>query len=414
MNAANSGKGSKGRILLAVLVCLTLVGSGVAGMRILASGKTSPPVKERSERVLPVEIAAVRLKKVQLAITGYGEIRSLNQVEIAPEVDGRVVYIHPHLEIGEIIPKNETLFKIDTIDYRIEYDAAVKRLEILRRNRELASREYQRLKKLHQIRRLVALAKVEKAEMALNSVDDAIGELERRLEIARTGLNRCEIKAPFVGRIKKVRLEKGQYVTAGTSVMTLVDDALLEIHLPLNSVEAAKLLRFKPTISHPQLAWFNALERVPCPVTWTEGGKNVRGMGILHRVVRYEPTTRTLHVAVRIDGSNSRHQSKQGLNLAEGMFCKVEIPGRKLKNMMEIPITALNYNNTVRLAVGNRLKTVPVTVEKRDGDIALVSSGLKQNDLVVTTRLVGVLENTLLRIPPQTDVSLARHHRLDN
>jgi multidrug efflux system membrane fusion protein len=58
----------------------------------------------------------------QVMITGYGEAQALKVVPISPELSGTIVEIHPRLDAGEIIPRGETLFRIDIRNY----DAAMK------------------------------------------------------------------------------------------------------------------------------------------------------------------------------------------------------------------------------------------------------------------------------------------------
>jgi multidrug efflux system membrane fusion protein len=63
----------------------------------------------------------------------------------------------------------------------------------------------------------------------------------------------------------------------------------------------------------------------------------------------------------------------------------------------------VSFNNTVYLAVDRRLKTVDVEVAKIDDDVAYITGGLSNGDLVITTRLVDPLENTLLEPLPESD-----------
>jgi multidrug efflux pump subunit AcrA (membrane-fusion protein) len=76
----------------------------------------------------------------------------------------------------------------------------------------------------------------------------------------------------------------------------------------------------------------------------------------------------------------------------------VEIPGKSLKNVVKLPRWAVSYENTVYMSVDGRLKTVPVEVARLDSDNAYISGGINPGDLVVTTRLVSPLENSLLTI----------------
>ncbi|MBW2238250.1 MAG: hypothetical protein JRF39_04230 [Deltaproteobacteria bacterium] len=46
----------------------------------------------------------------------------------------------------------------------------------------------------------------------------------------------------------------------------------------------------------------------------------------------------------------------------------------------------------------DRLKTLPVNVVRMDGENVYVAGGINTGDMVVTTRLIDPLENTLLEI----------------
>ena len=148
------------------------------------------------------------------------------------------------------------------------------------------------------------------------------------------------------------------------------------------------------------MAWFTGLEPVTCNIRWTEDSNSHTWQGRLHRVVRFDQQTRTITVAVRIDASAAVN-GPEGLPLVEGMFCAVDIPGKTLPNVYRLPSWAVSYRNTVYTVHDNRLKTVPVKVARIEGDITIVSHGIKPGDLVVSTRLADPLENTLLEVSIQ-------------
>ena len=345
-----------------------------------------------------VEVIEVEQEDVPLFITGYGEVKALNVVPIAPEVPGKIIMIHPRLEVGEIIPKGEVLFKIDPKDYITIRNTSRKSLKILKRSQELAKKEYERIRFLFEKNNVGTQLGVEKAEKAMLSAADLTNQIAQVLETTETNLKRCEVRAPFNARVKSVLLEEGQYVTPGQNVITLADDAVLEIQIPLDSRDVRKWLRFEGEKTNGKIAWFSALEPVPCKVSWTENNNGQTWDGQLHRVVKFDQQTRTLTVAVRVGAETAIKKNIPSLPLVEGMFCSVKIPGRTLHNVFQLPRQAVSFENTVYIAVGNRLKTVPVKVARVEGENAYVADGLKDGDMVVTTRLIDPLENTLLEI----------------
>jgi multidrug efflux system membrane fusion protein len=66
--------------------------------------------------------------------------------------------------------------------------------------------------------------------------------------------------------------------------------------------------------------------------------------------------------------------------------------------VIRLPRWAVSFENTVHVSVESRLKTVPVEVERVQGEEAFVSGGLNAGDVVVVTRLIDPLENSLLEL----------------
>jgi len=428
-------------VLIRILICVGILLIGFAVMAKLSSLKKPPAEATVRERAMRIEAQKAVPEDVPVFITGYGEIAALNVVAISPEVSGRIVHIHPRLETGEVIPKGETLFKIDDRNYKAALDevralvsqmkTSVTRLEkqyqldrerqkTVERNRELAKNEYERVKRLFKVNKVGTQSGVDKTEQAYNSAVDAADQMARlialypiqikeaesglasaraRMTLARANFDRCRVKAPFDGRLKNVTLEINQFVSPGQLVLSLADDSVIEILVPIDSRDARKWLQFKSAGTNAGATWFTGLEQLPCQIRWTENPEEHIWEGRLHRVVSFKPQTRTLTVAVRIDADAAAGKNPKSLPLVEGMFCSVRIPGRKLENVIRLPRWAVTFDNTVYVANGeNRLKTVPVTVARTEGETIYVSAGLNPGDTVITTRLIDPLENALLEV----------------
>jgi multidrug efflux pump subunit AcrA (membrane-fusion protein) len=82
--------------------------------------------------------------------------------------------------------------------------------------------------------------------------------------------------------------------------------------------------------------------------------------------------------------------------IVEGMFCQVRIPGKPLQNVIKLPRQAVGYDNKINIVTENRLKTVPVGVKWVDDGNVYVSSGIRENEKIILTRLSNPVENTLV------------------
>ena len=173
--------------------------------------------------------------------------------------------------------------------------------------------------------------------LQIKESESSLLSAKSRMDTAKLRLERCTVKAPFDGRIKSESIEKGQYVSPGMSVVTLADDSVLEIQVPLDSRDANKWLPFYETDNNRLNAWFKGLKQVKCKVRWTESKSDSYWEGTLNRVVKFDEQTRTVTVAVRINGAEALSINHGSLPLVEGMFCSVDIPGKTLENVYRVP-----------------------------------------------------------------------------
>lgn len=245
------------------ILCIAILMGGLYTMKALASLKQHPTSAQPAESSLTVDVLEARPQRVQTTLTGFGEVASVNSVSLAPEVSGHVVGIHPDLEEGNVIKKGEVLFRLDTNTLQLEKATAETRLVTLKRNRDLLKKEFLRTKRLFETVKTGSLSNVESAEQSYNSAKDAVDQVKQTLALANLNLERSTIKAPFTGRVKGVTLEMNQYVDAGTDVVTLSDDSVLEVAVPLQGEEAAALLEFAQEA--PRGSWFGKL--TPKPAT---------------------------------------------------------------------------------------------------------------------------------------------------
>lgn len=435
-----AAKGQTRRHLkIRIAVCVLVLFAGIGGFLALASLKKPPAEAKNGERPLKVKVLEVKAQTVPVTVTGYGEARALNVVTLAAQVGGQVVAVHPRLEVGEVIEAGEPLLRIDSRDYaaavaqsraevsqwtsviqRLQKQSAIdgERLKTLERNRKLARTEFERVQTLFETYSVGTRSGVDRAEQAYNASTDLADQMaqavalypirvkearsslaaaQARLKQAQANLERCEIRAPFTGRLTRADAEQGQFVARGAVLAAMADDTVLEIQVPLDSRDVRKWLRFSETGGSTAGAWFEQPAAVECRIRWTEDKQGHVWRGTLHRVVAFDQQTRTVTVAIRVPAAEARPESGH-LPLVAGMFCAVEIPGRDLPDAYRVPREAVTYTHTVFTAQGDRLKTRPVQVARVDGDDAFITQGLSDGDRVIVTRLVDPMENNLLEI----------------
>jgi multidrug efflux pump subunit AcrA (membrane-fusion protein) len=425
---------------LMLILCALILGGGVLGMIGLLALRKPPAQAEISEKALRVEVAALQPQDVPVLMTGYGEVKAIDQVAVVPEVAGQIVEVHPRLKAGEVIPAGEVLFRINPADY----EAAVKRAEgtvaqlqngleglrkqqvmdgdmlaTLRGTLDLSNKEYDRLRELYSASEVGTQAGVERSEMARNQAKAShdqlahaidlypqrIGELEgglaaakAALELAKNQLARTSVSLTFNARVKSETIEVGQVVAPGAMVAMLANDSALEIRVPLDSRDARQWLQFDDADTTAENAWFSRPNPVACDIRWSEDPDSHVWQGQLVRVEAFDPETRTLTVVVRIDGNQFHSQDAERLPLVDGMFCSVDIPGRTLQGVYSVPRWAVSYDGDIYIAKESRLEIRRVEVMRQQGDTAIFADGVQPGESVITTRLVNPSPNSLIEI----------------
>jgi hypothetical protein len=133
-------------------------------MRTLADMKTLPTKKNVTEKVIEVEVMEAKQDSVIPFITVLGEVKAIRKVPITAELGGKVVFKHPHLDIGGLVQKGDILVKTDTKEIELTLASDKKRLEIIKKNLELAKRAFVRVEQLYKKGRLVTEEAMKQAE----------------------------------------------------------------------------------------------------------------------------------------------------------------------------------------------------------------------------------------------------------
>ncbi len=437
-SAPENGSAREVGLVTRVLAVIAVLAVGVGGFMGLSMLKKPPAEAKTSERVISASATVVALEDAPVMMTGLGEVRALNVVPVSPEISGKVVEIHPRLEMGEAIKEGELLLRIDPRDYesalaqaeaqvaqvtqsieRLQRQYAIdqSRLKTLERNEALMQSDFERTRDLFEKDDVGTRSAVDHVEMQLNQAADARDQLAQALalypvqiqearsaldgaeaqrELAKVNLARTEIRAPFNARIKAVNVEQGQYVSPAAPLVTLADDQILEISVSLDSRDAKDWLQFESN-ADSNVGWFGDLKPVTCEVAWTEDTEQHRWEGKVHRIETFDQQNRTISVAVRVSGEAAR-SSIDGLPLVEGMFCKVSIPGKPMKEVYRLPRWAVTYEGNVYVVRDGRLAIQGVEVVRSQGQETFVRGGLSPGEQVITTRLANPLPNTLVRL----------------
>ena len=107
------------RRIIHFAVMVIIIGIGVVGFLALTASK--PQLKRTKP---PVPVPTVRVSMIQtgpkaITIRGEGTVRPLREIELVPQVGGKVVFVAPMMVDGGEFKKGDTLLRIDPLDYEL-------------------------------------------------------------------------------------------------------------------------------------------------------------------------------------------------------------------------------------------------------------------------------------------------------
>ena len=365
-----------------LLAAAILIGSiGAAGLLIAQRPKLS--LRPPDARIPGALTAPVQAGVGPIPVRGFGTVRPREEVDVAAEVGGRVVWVAPAFVRGGRVGRGDVLFRLDDADHRhriarAEAQIAEQQVELLRAEEEarIARSEYERFRS-----RTNAPPAEEAGPLALwePQIAAARAGVERAriaLEEARLGLSRTEVRAPFTGLVRTESIGAGQFVEAGRAVGRIYGSDVFEVVVPLADAEAALV---------PGL-WAagtgGADRRIAAAITIDYGGSQFTWDGHVDRV---DPTLdeRTLAVDVIVHVADPLAAGANSPPLQVGRLVEVQFAGATAAEHFTVRRAALRPGDEVWVVRDDSLRIVPVRVVQADDEVVHVTGGLRAGEPAV-------------------------------
>jgi RND family efflux transporter MFP subunit len=401
---------------------------GILVLLVVVSSRSGAPREDQGERRMSARVITVHPMEVIPRALGYGEAVPGDTWDAVAQVRGRVVGIHPRLEVGEVIPADTVILRIDTTDYELsiaQIEAQLRELAVGEANTR-ASLAIERRSfdlsesNLEDKRRLLeqgtisqsafdetersALAqrlRVQQLESTLALIPPQRERLEVQLTQGQTDLARTEITTPFACRITETAVEVEQFVSVGQVLART--DAIATSEVPAQFFAA----HLRPLVQASQLDHipltpdrFADLDQVGITATarLRVGEFSFEWDARVARVSpQMDPQTRTIGIIVTVDDSYTRAIPGEQPPLMRGMYCEVELRGPPISEALVIPREALHEGNTVYLVdEESRLEVRPVRIAFHQSDFSVIEEGLTPGDAVVVSDLIPAIERMLI------------------
>ncbi len=258
-----------------------------------------------SQAAPPAPVVAVREAASEVWAPGLpaiGTFRAVQGIDVSPQIGGAIVAVR--VESGQDVEKGARLFDIDNSVEQADLKnnlATLKNADFaLERQRQLA------------LSGNTAKANFDAAEAARNSAAAAV-------ERVRAIIAQKTLSAPFAGRLGIRKIDLGQYVSPGTSLITLqqLDPIYVDFPVPEKSLDLLK----------PNQIVEVSVDAYP--------GKTFRGV---IKTIDARIAQESRNVLVRGELENRKRQ------LLPGMFANVNVVAGAPAKVVTLPRTAITYS----------------------------------------------------------------------
>jgi membrane fusion protein, multidrug efflux system len=356
-------------LLLVVLVALIVLIGGIKGY---STYKMIQGFKAQGAPKFTVSTARVEFQDWLPQVSAVGSLRAERGADLSAEVDGTVDTIE--FRSGESVKAGQLLVRLRSAD-------ELAHLESLRANASLAEINYKRDKAQFDAE-AISQAQVDTDAATLRSAKAQVAEQQALTD-------KKFVRAPFAGQLGIRAVDVGQYLAAGTKIVTLqqLDPIFVDFSLPQQSLSQLRVGQKVGAVSDsfPEKAFAGEITALDPQV---------------------DTDTRNVHIRAALKNPDRK--------LLPGMFANVRVEVGAAVRYLTLPQTAIAYNpygatvyvvgpagaTPTAAAPGDATKPpagpapssdalivtqVFVTTGATRGDQVVILKGLKEGDEVVTS-----------------------------
>ncbi len=342
---------NKARFILVTLVGLVVLVAALAGVKVM---QIRTMIAAGAKMVAPptaVAAAKAELQSWQPTVDAIGTVTAVQGVNLSTEAAGLVKKIS--FESGALVKAGDVLVELDSSTEQAQLRAAEATAELAAIN----------LRRAHELR--------ENNTISQSELDSAVSQSQKAVADAdnlRALISKKTLTAPFGGRLGIRKINLGQFLSAGTPIVSL--QSMDPVYVTFN-VPQQQIADVRPDLKVSVLADSRPGEPFVGKVTALAS--------------EVDANTRNIEVQATLPNPDGE--------LRPGMFVNVGVLQAKEREVLIVPATAIlyaSYGNSVYVvepaAEGDGLVANQkiVRLGKARGDFVEIVSGLKVGEQVVT------------------------------
>ncbi|GGY78512.1 efflux RND transporter periplasmic adaptor subunit [Marinobacter zhanjiangensis] len=433
------------------ILVLTLI-AGIAFVVVMVNLKQPPERTAEQVVTTPARILEVTPLTVLAEARGYGQVLPARSWQAVANVGGRIIWKHPDMESGNMISEGTRLLQIDPTRYELavasaradiaaleaelrqldqEQQNTRELLELENRRLTLAQRELERAKTLVD-RGALSETRLDEQQRATLQQQQAVQSLKNQLNLipvrkdtlnarlagsesalanAREDLEDTRFEAPWDMRVHQSEIETRQQVSPNQTLFVADDITAAEATVQLRIAELRKVLSQIPGTAnkisnggtqpgfpdfHQQLSLGSLTVRVH-----PTGAPDSHWTGKLTRVTgSLDPATRTVQAVITVQEPYRNANPPARPPLVRNMFVQATIAAPTPEPALVVPASAIHQGEVYLADDNDRLQRQPVTLAWQQGELAVVSDGLKAGDRLILDDLVPAIEGMPLSPRP--------------
>lgn len=375
------------RTTLARLLLLLLIGGGFAfaGWQLLQSAPSSS--RERPAQPVPlVDVIDSSPRSHAIELPAAGTVRSAFELEIRPQVGGRIAELHPDFEPGGRIPAKTVVVRIEDDDYQLALSAA--QADVAKARASIALEKGRRVVAREELDSLKGTLKIDATSQALalrkpqlRQVEAELATADNRLRQAQLDLQRTAISVPFDAIVLQRNRVAGEVVAARELIGRVSRADRYWIELRTQPKALARLRQPGP-------------DKPGARVTVRRDGRTFTGELVRIRA-DLSDDSRLAGVIAEIPIDDAARAQ-----LLLGSYVEASIDAGMLDNVIAVPRRAVADNARIRVVDSNGMLQVRDADVKWESEqqVLLSPDTLQAGDRIVVSRITGLVPGTTVRV----------------
>lgn len=412
---------------------------GVIGLVTAIGLKPDLPTKPAGDRARLVETVSLEQQMIAPLAVGFGKVVPKVEWKAIAEVTGQIVYRHPDLEKGQVIPAGTEVLKIDPLDYELklvqaeadlkssqtslaklnqEEDNLKQTLKIEKNRLVISNKELQRKQDLRK-KGLTSQSDVDLQQQSALSQQKLVLDIDNQIALmpdekrvaeavikvnvskvkeAQRSLDKTTITLPRAMRIAQVDIEQNQVVNLQQEMFVAHGIKVMEVEAQLSIHDMQTLASSFTQFPRDAAGIPNPYEApIKASIQLNSGSLNLNWPAKVARISEtVDENQATAGIILEIAQDYSQLQPDSATPLVNGMFVKAEIEG--LANLSwVVPERALHGDKVYLMDDSQRLQVVNVEVLYRRDNQVVVDGELHAGDKLILNDVLPAIEGMLLK-----------------